>query len=51
MTRTCRTWSARRLPKQVSAGKRPAPPLPSAWVCTATWTQRMPRCKPRGKHS
>ena len=28
MTRTCRTWNARRLPKQVSAGRRPAPPLP-----------------------
>ena len=28
---------------------RPAPPLPSSWVCTATWTQRVPRCKPRGR--
>ena len=49
MTRSCRTWSRRRLPKQASAGRRPAPPLPSSWVCTATWTQHVPRCKPRGK--
>ena len=49
MTRTCRTWTAARRPNPVTAGKRPAPPLPSSWVCTATWTQRVPRCKPRGK--
>ena len=27
-----------------------APPLPSSWVCTATWTQVVPRCKPRGRN-
>ncbi|MCW2965580.1 MAG: hypothetical protein JWO17_2832 [Actinomycetia bacterium] len=48
-TRTCRTWTAGRRPNPVTAGKRPAPPLPSSWVCTATWTQRVPRCKPRGR--
>ena len=29
---------------------RPRPPLPSAWICTATWTSRLPRCRPRGRH-
>ena len=28
---------------------RPAPPRPSSWSCTATWTQRVPRCRPRGR--
>ena len=46
MTRVCHTWTRRRA--SVAAGRKPAPPLPSSWVCTATWTQRMPRCKPRG---
>ncbi len=49
MTRTCRRWTARRLPPKVVAGRRPAPPLPSSWVCTATWEQVVPRCKPRGR--
>ena len=30
-------------------GRRPPPPLPSSWVCTATWTQTVPRCTPRGR--
>jgi hypothetical protein len=46
MTRVCHTWTRRRA--SIGAGRKPAPPLPSSWVCTATWTQRMPRCKPRG---
>ena len=36
-------------PTQVPAGRPPAPPLPSSWVCTATWTSRVPRCRPRGR--
>jgi hypothetical protein len=48
MTRACRTWTARR-PRQLTSAKKPAPPLPSSWVCTATWTQVVPRCKPRGR--
>jgi hypothetical protein len=47
MTRVCGTWTRRRA--STGAGRKPAPPLPSSWVCTATWTQRMPRCKPRGR--
>ena len=50
MTRVCHTWTGRRA-DQVTAGRKPAPPLPSSWVCTATWTQRMPRCKPRGRQA
>ncbi|HZQ15626.1 MAG TPA: hypothetical protein VFA82_02525 [Gaiellaceae bacterium] len=50
MTRTCRTWTSRRRGVGVVVrSSRPAPPLPSSWVCTATWTQRMPRCRPRSR--
>jgi len=48
MTRACRTWNGRR-GRPVTVAKKPAPPLPSSWMCTATWTQVVPRCKPRGR--
>ena len=50
MTRTCRTWTSRRRPPSTTL-RRPVAPLPSSWVCTATWTQRVPRCRPRGKRT
>ena len=49
MTRDVPDLDCGRRPGPVTAGERPAPPLPSSWVCTATWTQRVPRCKPRGR--
>ena len=43
MTRACQSWTSRRRYAPPPKG-RPSPPLPSSWVCTATWVSRLPRC-------
>jgi hypothetical protein len=48
MTPTCASWISRRRYAPPTRGRPPAP-LPSLWTCTATWTSRVPRCKPRGR--
>ena len=50
MKQACRSWTSRRRYAPPPKG-RPALPLPSAWVCTATWTAHLPRCKPRGRNT
>ena len=35
MTRVCATWTVRRHRRQTAIGRKPAPPLPSSWFCTA----------------
>ena len=48
LTPTCRSWTSRRRYGPPARG-RPRVALPSAWMCTATWTSRVPRCRPRGR--
>ena len=48
LTPPCRSWTSRRRARPARQG-RPRSPLPSAWMCTATWTSRVPRCRPRGR--
>src|SRR4051812_25824115 len=48
MKQACRSWTSRRRYAPPVKG-RPAVPIPSAWVCTATWQTRLPLCRPRGR--
>ena len=48
VTRSCASWTSRRRYAPPVKG-RPRPPLPSGWICTATWMSRLPRCRPRGR--